>query len=152
MASILFGVGVLTYDRWVISSLQTCQCPLCAYTTLTPRIKNSRDKRRALKESNDSRFSELEKDNAERIAWLQTASRQEGCQCDERTSGHSRDGNPFGSTSRENLAADERRSSLDDIAPPKYEAVVNERKSEDATGKKGLREKLRRKNGDHRTM
>ncbi|MCJ1394655.1 hypothetical protein MMC18_007535 [Xylographa bjoerkii] len=48
MASLLLAAGVLTYDK----------------------VKTTRQKRRARKEDNAQRFSELEKDNAERMARL----------------------------------------------------------------------------------
>ncbi|MCJ1251725.1 hypothetical protein MMC30_008962 [Trapelia coarctata] len=48
MASLILGLGALTYDK----------------------VKTSREKRRARKESNAARFAELEKENAERMARL----------------------------------------------------------------------------------
>ncbi|MCJ1258172.1 hypothetical protein MMC24_006003 [Lignoscripta atroalba] len=49
MASLIFAAGALTYDK----------------------VKTTRAKRRARKESNQARFSELEKDNAERMSRFQ---------------------------------------------------------------------------------
>ncbi|CAF9937622.1 MAG: hypothetical protein HETSPECPRED_000596 [Heterodermia speciosa] len=108
MASLLVAAGVLTYDRQVAT-------PIFQYLA----IQKTRTKRRERKEENAARFSELEKDNAQRMAWLQN--RSTPAQGSDEAIAKGRQGSSSSEQSRRSSLAEE------GPPPPAYEEAVRDR-------------------------
>ncbi|KAL8794162.1 MAG: hypothetical protein Q9195_003230 [Heterodermia aff. obscurata] len=86
---------------------------------LQHRIQKTRIKRRERKEENAARFSELEKDNAERMAWLQN--RCAPAQSSNEAITNERQGSRSSDRSRRSSLAEE------GPPPPAYEEAVRDR-------------------------
>ncbi|MCJ1475513.1 hypothetical protein MMC13_004176 [Lambiella insularis] len=134
MASLLFAAGILTYDK----------------------VKTTREKRRARKEDTALSFSELEKENAERMARLHPDSyqppaelyaRSQASDAADRTRRIS--ANPLRDSTEEvrersSTEMDRRLSEDAGDRPPEYEALVREDRGKTksfkgAFGRKGKR-------------
>ena len=120
MASLIIAAGVFGYDR------SASRFPPAPHPDLhSHSAQKIRTKRRVRKEQTAARFSELEKDNATRMARLQSQGygydgRDQPCQNQNLNEGTRREGSGSARSSRSSLAEE-------GPPPPGYEEVMKNR-------------------------